>query len=382
MKIGLSFTAVANKGGIGHYTRLLALHLPKIFPQHDYIGYVPSFRELEIRQLICRENILGWNINVIPSSNRWIFETRALPSALSKDPPDLFHGPDYIVPEAACPLCVTVHDLAFLLYPKGMNLKSRFLFRSLAPKSIKRAARSGTLFCDSESTLKDLRDLALVNPDDGIVVYLACEDDFREPVGESRIEEIRKKYNLPEQYVLYVGPIEHRKNLGVLVQAYKITARVLQKRDYLVPALVAAGPLGAGGAALVKRYQKQGDGLFVYLGYIPRDELRALYAGSIVFCYPSLYEGFGLPPLEAMCSGKAVICSNRSSLPEIVGGAGILVDPNDVSEWSTSILRILTNEKYRSEIESACRIKSGQFSIEKMCREVMAGYEYAVSKRK
>jgi alpha-1,3-rhamnosyl/mannosyltransferase len=374
VRIGLSFAALVNAGGIGRYVRLLAKGLPKLFPEHSYIGYLPSFREGEIKILLRKEGIEGWETVTVPAGNRWAFETRGLPDVLNEDPPDIFHGPDYLAPKAPCPVCVTVHDLAFRLCPSGMALKSRFLFRMLTPRSLSRASANGAIFCDSTATLSDLRKLRWIDSKCGIVIPLACEDEFRERVPDNEAQQELDRHLLDPGYPLYVGPIEHRKNLEVLVEAYRIVATVLRKHSGKIHPLVATGPLGAGGQRLRKRLEKTSDGLFMYLGYVPRPALRALYQCCGVFCYPSLYEGFGLPPLEAMCAGKAVIVSDASSLPEVVGHAGILLGPTDAEGWSRAILRTLADEKYRRMLETASLEQSRLFSVERMCSEVMQGY--------
>jgi glycosyltransferase involved in cell wall biosynthesis len=380
VRIGFSFAALVNKGGIGRYVRILARELPRYFPDNSYVGCIPEFREDETRKVLAKEKIEGWELVTVGSGNRWAFETSGLPNAISKNPPDLFHGPDYLAPKLPCPVIVTVHDLAFRLHPGGMALKSRLLFRFMTPQSVKRAAENGQVFCDSRSTLEDLRKLKWIGPGDGTVVHLACEDEFREPVSREEIHSTIDKYMIPENYTLYVGPIEKRKNIGVLVDAYNLVGMVLKRREEKVPPLVAVGPLGAGGRSLLKTLEKSSDGHFHYLGYMDRSKLRALYAGCRVFCYPSMYEGFGLPPLEAMSQGRAVVVSNATSLPEVVGDAGILVDPDDVQGWSHAILRILTNEKFRIEQERKSIEQSGKFSVGKMCNEVMEGYKKVVGK--
>ena len=374
MRIGLSFAALVNKGGIGRYVRILARGLPKLFPEHQYIGYVPGFRADETSQVLENEKIEGWKLVTTSCPNRWAFETSGLPKILNKNPPDIFHGPDYLAPKAPCPVCVTVHDLAFRLHPAGMAFKSLFLFRLLAPGSIGRASKNGQVFCDSQATLDDLRKLKWIEQDRGTVIHLACEDEFREPVPEEKIQEVLDKCMIPDIYTLYVGPVEKRKNLGMLVDAYKLVGMVLHHREERVPPLIAVGPVGAGGQRLLQSLKKSSQGNFYHLGYVSRDDLLALYAGCSVFCYPSLYEGFGLPPLEAMCQGRAVLVSDASSLPEVVGDAGIRIDPNDIQAWSHSILRLLTSEEYRHEFEEKSLEQSKKFSVEKMCREVMDGY--------
>ncbi|HDS29689.1 MAG TPA: hypothetical protein ENN67_01460, partial [Firmicutes bacterium] len=124
MRIGLSFAAIANPGGIGRYTRLLAGSIPILFPEHTYIAYIPSFRKNDIDKIVAEEKISGWELIEVASANRWSFETSGLPKAINLNPPDIFHGPDYLAPKSPCPVCVTVHDLSFRLYPRGMALKS------------------------------------------------------------------------------------------------------------------------------------------------------------------------------------------------------------------------------------------------------------------
>ncbi|MCX6646166.1 MAG: glycosyltransferase, partial [bacterium] len=275
MRIGLSFAALVNKGGIGRYVRILARELPVLFPEHSYVGYVPEFRARETSDILESEKIAGWEIINVPSRNRWAFETSALSKILSKNPPDIFHGPDYLAPKAPCPVCVTVHDLAFRLHPGGMALKSWFLFRFLTPGSVDLAAKTGQVFCDSQATLDDLRKLKWIEADKGKVVHLACEDEFREPVSVEKIECVLDKYLLPDIYSLYVGPIEKRKNLGLLIDAYNLVGMVLQRRDELTPSLIAVGPIGAGGKKLLKSLEKSSQGRFHHLGYIPREDLPA-----------------------------------------------------------------------------------------------------------
>jgi glycosyltransferase involved in cell wall biosynthesis len=374
VRIGISFAALTNRGGIGRYARLLVINLPKLFPKHQYTAYIPAFREDETLRVIADEGIEGWNTVFVPGGNRWAYETTGLPGVLKSESPDIFHGPDYLAPDAPCPVSVTVHDLAFRLHPVGMALKSRILFRFLTPPSIRRAEKSGVVFCDSRSTLDDLKKLRWISQDKGNVVHLACEDSLREPVPEEEIQAVLDRYGITRSFVLYAGPVEHRKNLAVLIESYKLVVKVLKRRGDDVPPLIATGHLGAGGEKLRRTLEGASEGRFHYLGYVDRDVLKTLYYGCTLFCYPSRYEGFGLPPLEAMTCGKAVVVSNATSLPEVVGDAGVLVDPDNVQGWSTAILRLITDDKFRHEHEEACLERSREFSVKKMCSEMMAAW--------
>jgi len=374
VRIGLSFAAIANRGGIGRYARILARALPRLFPEHTYIGYIPKFRESVTLEIMDVENILDWETVIVPGTNRWTFENTGLKNVLHENPPDIFHGPDYLAPHASCPVCVTIHDLAFKLHPGGMALKSMLLFSIMTPPSVKRAGETGEVFCDSQSTLNDLRKIKWLPENKGTVVHLACEDDFAAATSQKEIFALRDKFNLPGEYVLYVGPVETRKNIDILVKAYSLVAKVMSRRGQDTPPLVAAGPLGSGGEKLLKKLKDDSKGKLIHLGYLSRDDLKTLYAGCLFFCYPSKYEGFGLPPLEAMSKGKAVIVSNATSLPEVVGDAGILVDPDDVQGWSQAIIKMLSSEKARFECEERSVAQAAKFSVEKMCREVMDGY--------
>ncbi|HEX9745007.1 MAG TPA: glycosyltransferase family 1 protein [bacterium] len=378
MRIGLSLAALANAGGIGRYVRILAKNLPVIFPEHDYFGYIPKFRANEVRDILEQENIEGWKPVGVDGANRWAYENAGLATAIKDNPVDVFHGPDYLVPMEIVPMCVTVHDLAFKLHPKGMAWKSRLLFSTGARASVRRATRSGVVFADSQSTLNDLRKLKWLPKDKGRVVYLCCEDEFRIKPEHEKIEEVLSKHRITGNYILYAGPVEFRKNIKTLIDAYLVVVKVLQKKSIPLPTLVATGPLGAGGEKILADAEKSGGLFFRHLGYVAREELIALYHGCDFFCYPSRYEGFGLPPLEAMTAGKPVIVSNASSLPEVVGDAGILVDPDDTQGWSEAIVRLVSGDGLRQEMSVKSLEQAGRFSTEKMCGEVMDGYISAV----
>ena len=181
---------------------------------------------------------------------------------------------------------------------------------------------------------------------------------------------IFKKYQLPRSYLFYVGNISKHKNVDKIIEAFK---KIKSKTNYK---LVIAGKLSFGSKDIKKKIKDldlQDDVIFT--GYVPEEDLPALYNGASLFVYPSFYEGFGLPPLEAMQCGCPVITSNTSSLPEVVGNAGIMVDPNDVDELAKQMERVLTNKKLQQKMRKAGLKQAKKFSWEKCARETLKVYE-------
>jgi glycosyltransferase involved in cell wall biosynthesis len=183
---------------------------------------------------------------------------------------------------------------------------------------------------------------------------------------EKALADVASRYGVSRPYCLHVGTLQPRKNLGVLVEAW----RLLRERMGRPPALLLAGKRGWLYESLFEQVKRAGlDDLVKFTDYVDREDLPALYSGALALTFPSLYEGFGLPPLEAMSCGTPVICSNATSLPEVVGDAGILLDPTGVEAWADAVQRIAGNADEREQLSQRGLAQAGQFTWERCARE-------------
>jgi glycosyltransferase involved in cell wall biosynthesis len=247
---------------------------------------------------------------------------------------------------------------------------------------MRRAAR---VIAVSESTRRDILRTykGQFEPDHIVTTLLAAGQRFTPPEGqESARESANKRYNLRElPYVLSVGVMQPRKNLRLLIDAF-----ALMKLGPLAPPhlLVIAGKRGWKNEELDKQLAElppEVSDKIVFTGYVPDDDLPILYGGADAFCYPSVYEGFGLPPLEAMACGCPVLCSRVSSLPEVVGDAGVLLPSNDSDAWATALEKVLGNPTVRERWSRYGIERASQFSWTKTAEQTLAVYKAAASTR-
>ncbi len=262
---------------------------------------------------------------------------------------------------------LTVHDLTPFIVPEYHPLSRSLLYKALLGRTLKFSDR---IIAVSEQTKKDLVNVMNIPEEKINVIYEAANEQFK-PMDKEYCRNSLNRYNISSPFVLYVGTLEPRKNIPTLIQAfYKI------KKFGINHKLVIAGKRGWDYKEIletVKNLKLQKNVLFT--GYILEEDLPVLYNAADLFVYPSLYEGFGLPPLESMACGTPVITSNTSSLPEVVGDAGIMVDPYDVDGLSKSIYEVLTNDGIRED-----RIKRGLkraklFGWEITAKETLQVYE-------
>jgi glycosyltransferase involved in cell wall biosynthesis len=304
----------------------------------------------------------GWNVLGRP----------ALPASLARL--DIVHAPS---PAAIPPpgprqrLVVTVHDLAFRVYPSLFPSSWRMLFRLGTRRAVRRA---DALITVSHSTADDLVRYAGADPARIHVVPLAASL----PATGVDVERSLERMKIRRPYVLFVGTLEPRKNLVRLIRAY----RRARARTQLPHRLVLAGPLGWRPRPLLREVSAEGPrawesptGEVLMTGKRTPEDLDALYRGASAFVYPSLYEGFGLPVLEAMARGLPCIVSNTSSLPEVADDAAIAVEPRSVSALAVAIERVLTDEAERNRLSTAARTRAGQFSWEQTARMTLKVYE-------
>ncbi len=368
MDIGIDARLIHyRKGGIARYTIRLARALARVDRENTYwilqhrkhrepIVQAPNFRRVSM-----------WTPTHHP------LEQFLLWVELHKVHLHVLHSPDFIPPlhKIGVRRVITVHDLAFLRYPHLLTRAAARYYGQI-DRAVRRADH---IIAVSQSTKQDLMNLLGVPEKKITVIYEAADEVFRPLPREESAAEVRRRYNLPADYILFVGTIEPRKNLNTLILAY----HALRTEHHLDPPLVFAGEhgwLADEVYSLVEELDLR-DRCF-FLGRVSTAELVYLYNAARVLAHPALYEGFGLPPLEAMACGTPVIVSNVSSLPEVVGNAALLVDPTDVEAWTVALHRLLTDDALWNELREKGFERARQFSWEQTARETLAVYRNVV----
>lgn len=358
MRVGIDARiADYTAGGIAQYTRQLATWLPRLAPTDHFTLY----RARRASQHWSPPGPSRQRRLLTPPHHRW--EQVLLPIELAAEPIDLLHGPDFAVPRRRrCPAVVTVHDLAFLRYPEILTAESRRHYRQ-ACDSLASVER---IIADSHHTAADLQELLAVPADRIRVVHLAPTPLGPPPAPEA-VAAVRQRYQLEAPFLLYVGTLEPRKNLGTLLRAF---ARV---RSREAVRLVLAGPRGWLDEPIVAEAARHGERVRL-LGPVPADALAALYAAAAAFVFPSLYEGFGLPPLEAMAAGTPVVAARASCLPEVLGDAALLVPPLDEEALAEALRAVLADPALRADLRARGKARAAAFSWERTATATLGVY--------
>lgn len=280
----------------------------------------------------------------------------------------VYHAPDYFVPPFPGPTVATVHDLSHHIYPQFHPLARIDYMRRALPASLRRTSHVITV---SESARQDLIQHLGYPASRITAIALGASPAFR-PHSAQELALLLPRLGLqPQGYSLYVGTIEPRKNLDRLLTAYESLPPALRQQH----PLVMAGGAGWRCEKTLQRMQHAASaGWLHYLRYLPQADLPVLYAGARLFVYPSLYEGFGLPVLEAMASGTPVITSNVSSLPEVVGSAAMQVHPEDTTAWTTALALALQHGAWRQQARSAGLARAAQFSWQQCIQQTVQVY--------
>ena len=301
-----------------------------------------------------------------------LWQQLRLPRRLARGDVDLFWSPLITLPlRCPVPAVATVHDLTALLFPEAHTLKVRWSLLPFLRPSFEAARRLVTI---SESTA---RDLAFHFPQCAAkirVVYPGIDPEFRpgEPQG---IAATRRELGAPEGYVLYAGTLEPRKNVGALIDAWT----ALRAEDPQTPPLVLAGPYGWGSERLARRIAALAPEGLIAVGRVERARLVRIFQAASVFVYPSLYEGFGFPAAEAMACGVPVVTSDTSSLPEVVGDAGLLADPGDAGAIAGRIKALLDDPGRAAELGRRGVERAGRFRWDRAAREMEAVFSEALA---
>jgi glycosyltransferase involved in cell wall biosynthesis len=299
---------------------------------------------------------------------RIAWEQSVLPLELLRERADLLHALGFVSPFAwRGRTVVTVYDLSFLRFPETFNRGNRVYLSTFTPPSLRRADRVITI---SEDARRDVIELCGVAPERVTPILLAADERFR-PAPTPEVEAFRARHGLPERFVLYLGTLQPRKNVETLVRAYAL----LRERGSDDHVLVLAGPRGWQYEPIYELVHQLGLSASVKLpGFVPDDQQALWYSSAAVFAFPSRYEGFGLPLLEAMACGAPVVSSSASSLPEVVGDAGLLVDPADVEGWTSALCQLLEDEPRRRELSAAGQARARRFSWRRLALETVQVY--------
>lgn len=365
MKIGIDARLVYyHQAGIGQYI----LRLTQALALLDHEDQFTLFTSRKDRTPILEQSNFKRQELWTPSHHR--FEPAALSLELARFSLDVLHSPDFIPPASVhAKSVITVHDLAFLLFPDFLTRPSARYYSRVDIA----AHKADHIIAVSESTKRDTVRLLGVPEEKITVIPEAAHPIFAPITSPEPLERIRTRYKLPEEFILFVGTIEPRKNLPALVNAY----RRLRDNYKSNVALVIVGQRGWLYEELDQMLEEMNIQDSVrFLGGVPNEELVYLYNAAKIFAFPSRYEGFGLPPLEAMACGTPVVTSNVSSLPEVVGDAALLVDPEDIDGLAVAMWRLLSEENLRRELRAKGLKRAQTFSWERAARATLQVYRH------
>ena len=351
--------------GIGTYVRNLVHWLARLDKKNEFV-------------LLCQpddcEQIerLGTNFRPIPvrSHNYSVAEQLTVPLALARSKADLFHAPHYVLPALTpCRSIVTIHDCIHLMFPQYLPGRLAHLYAKVAFWVA--ANRSARILTVSEASKRDILRFFPISSDKVDVIYNAIDERFSHTPLQTDIDRVRERYQINDRFLLYSGNVKPHKNIERLIDAFNR----LRREGFNDIKLLITGSEVSRHATLrraVHRYNLHHQVRF--LGFLNADTLAILYRLADAFVFPSLYEGFGLPPLEAMASGTPVLTSNLSSLPEVVGDAALLIDPYDPASIAEGLGRILSDHKLRTVLVERGRKRAATFSWEASVNRILATY--------
>jgi len=372
LRVGLDGKEISLKAdGIGRYAINLIRSMAKILVNEQWIEIVLFAGPRTQIDFLVPDNILVSNrIRKIKSSlvRSFLF----FPIILPEEKIDVFHGLDH----ASLPLfnkrgkfVITIHDIITFIFPEFFTWKHRKIINFMLPKML---ARADKLIADSHSTKNDLSQFFKIDDAKITVIHLGLEERFK-IVSFQEIEKIRKKYHIKDDYILFVGVLEPRKNIVSILGALSILKQTGKLRGRK---LVVAGKTGWLFKEIFKKVQESKlEKDVIFTGFVNEEDLPALYSGALFSVFPSLYEGFGLPVLEAMGCGTPVITSKVSSLPEVVGDAAILVDPMNIEELAWRMEMLCESSDLREELGKKGLERSKLFSWEKTAQKTLEVYK-------
>ncbi len=372
MRIAIDLSpAIHQKAGLGRYARTLAEHLVQRGAQNEYLAFAYGRLTDAALPAVLRPlprvsiplDARPWRMGVWLAHALGISLDRALPGV------DVFHATEHLLPPLRhAKTVLTLHDLIFQLFPEYHLPLNHWFLRNAMPYFLRRA---DAIIAVSECTKQDAMRFYNVPPEKITVIYEGVNPALRPVVDPDRVAEARARYARNQPFLFFVSTIEPRKNIPALVDAL----RVLRGRGFPQRLLIAGrkGWLYQGVFEHVRQTGMESE--VDFLDYVPDADLPALFAACDAFVFPSLYEGFGLTPLEAMACGAPVVCSNTSSLPEVVGDAALCVNPREVGEIAAAVERVVCDRSLREEQRERGFKRAAKFSWERAARETLQVYQ-------
>jgi glycosyltransferase involved in cell wall biosynthesis len=373
MRIGIDYTSAARQSaGIGRFTRELIRAALALDEDNDYRLLVAGRQpvaEAHLPRASRRYRLVQTPISERNLVRLWHRLQIPLPVEVFLGRVDIFHSPDFVLPPVARAVKVlTIHDLSFLRVPECADPRLRWYLGQVVPRSV---GRADFLLADSESTRRDLVELLGVPPERVQVIYGGVDAMFAPVEDAEALRRAREKYARGRPFILAVGTLEPRKNYPTLIRAF---ARARQAAR-LPHALVIVGRKGWVYEPIFAAVDDLGlHDEVIFPGFVPDEELPALYNAADVLVTPSFYEGFGLPALEAMACGTPVIVSDVSSLPEVVGEAGVRIDPRDEAGLAEAIVRVVGDSALRAGLREAGLRRAREFTWDRAARELLGVY--------
>ena len=358
MRIGFDAKrAFHNFSGLGNYSRNVINQLAVFYPDHSYYLYNPQ-KTTKVKDFPPKNAIVRFPENHFYRFFPFVWRSFGLTGVINNDRLDIFHGLSNELPFGITKFSgrkvVTIHDLIYLRFPDFYKLVDRMVYTRKFEYSVKHA---DAIIAISEQTKRDIIHFSSIDPSRIEVIYQDCAPAFyKQELSKETLEEIRKKYFLPEEYILYVGTIEKRKNLLSLFKA-------LKQVNISLPVVVAGKATDYKKEVVNYIAENRIENVY-FLQNLPQEDIPGIYRNSLLFVYPSSFEGFGIPILEALNSGIPVITSKGSCLEETGGRAGKYIDPFNTEEFGDVILKVLNDTGLRREMTEEVRKHAMMFRPE------------------
>jgi glycosyltransferase involved in cell wall biosynthesis len=373
MLIGIDYTAALKQsGGIGRYTRGLVTTLAELEQQYSYqLLATPDAPAEGLQQFQAYKN---FSHKLYPLPERWMtigWHRLYLPIPVEwfAGPVDLFHSPNFILPPVRrAKTLLTVHDLSFIRHPQGALPKLRNWLNKVVPRSLNRADH---ILADSESTKHDLFDIFEILPERVTVVGAGVEERFQPITDQIILKAVRERYCLPEKFVLGLGTLEPRKNFTGLIQAF--SQSLVRETHHLI---IAGGKGWLYDDIFMAAANSPVSDRIHLIGFVADEDLPALYTLADIFAYPSHYEGFGIPIIEAMACGTPVVCANNSSLPEVAGQAAIQVIATDTGALSEALHHLATDALARNQAIDGGFLQAKKFTWSVATKRLLSVYQH------